>query len=208
MSLIETLNWRYATKRMNGQKVPQEKLDRILEAIRLAPTSAGLQPYNVLVIEDPELKKQIHPIAFNQPQIIEGSHILVFAAWEKLSKTEIDDFIAHIAAERNVDVATMDGLKTNLHKVLDRSEEFNANWMARQAYIGFGVGIVAAAEEKVDATPMEGFNGEELDKLLNLKERGLKSYAILALGYRDTTTDWLVSLKKVRTPKEKFFTHY
>jgi nitroreductase/dihydropteridine reductase len=208
MSIIDSLNWRYAAKRMNGKKIPQEKIDRILEAIRLAPTSAGLQPYRVLVVEDPELKKQILPIAHNQPQIAESSHVLVFAAWEKITTEEIDHYISYMADERDVAVTSLDGLKNSLYNVLNRSAELNANWMSRQAYIGLGVGIVAAAEEEVDATPMEGFNTEELDKLLNLKDKGLKSFAILALGYRDTTNDWLIQLKKVRVPTEEFFINY
>jgi len=208
MSIIDSLNWRYAAKRMNGKKIPQEKIDRILEAIRLAPTSAGLQPYRVLVVEDPELKKQISPIANNQPQITESSQLLVFAAWEKITQEEIDHYISYMADERDVAVTSLDGLKNSLYNVLNRPAELNANWMSRQAYIGLGVGIVAAAEEEVDATPMEGFNAEELDKLLNLKEKGLKSFAILALGYRDTTNDWLIKLKKVRVPSEEFFINY
>jgi nitroreductase len=208
MSLIDTLNWRYAAKRMNGQKVPQEKIDRILEAIRLAPSSAGLQPYRVLVIEDPELKKQLLPIAHNQPQIVESSHLLVFAAWEKITNNEVDHYISYMADERGIAVENLEALKTGLYNILNRPSELNAAWMARQAYIGFGIGIVAAAEEEVDATPMEGFNSEELDKLLHLHEKGLKSFAILALGYRDTANDWLIKLKKVRVPTEEFFINY
>src|SRR5579864_8774526 len=97
MKLIDALNWRYAVKRMNGQTVPAEKLDNILEAIRLSPSSLGLQPYGVLVVEDPELRKKIRAVANNQPQIEEGSHLLIFAAWDRITAEKADDYIQLIA---------------------------------------------------------------------------------------------------------------
>lgn len=206
MSIIQSLEWRYATKRMNGQAVPQNKLDNILEAIRLAPSSMGLQPYSVLVIEDEALKKQIQPIAFNQPQVVESSHLLVFAAWDVIKPQQIEAYIQNTAQLRNMPLEKLDDFKnTLLNMVKNRSEAENFNWAARQAYIAFGTALVAAAEEKVDATPMEGFNSAALDELLNLKEKGLKSVTLLPLGYRDTDKDWLADLPKVRRHKDKFF---
>ena len=206
MSIQQSLEWRYATKRMNGQRVPEEKVNKILEAIRLAPSSMGLQPYTVLVIDDEELKKQIQPLAFNQPQIVESSHLLVFAAWDVIHPEQIEEYINNTAQLRNMPVEKLDDFKnTLLNMVKNRSEEENHNWAARQAYIAFGVALVAAAEEKVDATPMEGFNSDALDELLNLKERGLKSVTLLPLGYRDADQDWLSKLPKVRRAKDKLF---
>ena len=208
MKLIDTLNWRYAAKRMTGEKVPAEKINAILEAVRLSPSSIGLQPYNVIVIENPDIKNQLLPAAFNQPQITEASHLLVFAAWENVTEKEVNEFVNHVAETRNVTVESLAGLKTNLQKIPGRTQEVNFNWAARQAYIALGIAIAAAAEEKVDATPMEGFNPETVDEILQLKEKGLKSLSILALGYRDTSTDWLAGLKKVRWNKEKLFINY
>ncbi|EMY75942.1 nitroreductase family protein [Leptospira weilii serovar Ranarum str. ICFT] len=93
MDLLEKLNWRYATKRMTGPKLSREKLERILESLRLTPSSFGLQPYKILVIEDEDLKSRILPIAFNQPQIAESSHILVFTAWDKVTEDNIREHI-------------------------------------------------------------------------------------------------------------------
>ena len=206
MDLIESLEWRYASKKMNGEKVPQEKVNKILEAIRLAPSSMGLQPYTVLIIEDPELKKQIQPIAFNQSQIGQSSHLLVFAAWDNVTPQHIEDYISHTAEVRKVAKESLNDFReTLLNMAKNRSPEENFSWAARQAYIAFGTALVAAATEEVDATPMEGFNSEALDELLNLKEKGLKSVTLLPLGFRDEEGDWLAKLPKVRREKEKLF---
>ncbi|KAA6433985.1 NAD(P)H-dependent oxidoreductase [Dyadobacter flavalbus] len=204
--LIEKLNWRYAVKRMNGTAVPKEKLDTILEAIKLAPSSVGLQPYNILVIEDKETKEKIHTIANNQPQILESSAILVFAAWEKVTAEQITEYMNLIAATRGITVESLAGFQTAIEGgILSRSEDVNFQWAARQAYIALGHALVAAATENVDATPMEGFNAELLDELLGLKEKGLRSVVIVTLGYRDEEKDPLVRAKKVRRPHDELF---
>ncbi len=206
MSLIEDLNWRYATKRMNGQKVPQEKIDQILEAIRLAPTSFGLQPFSVIVIENEELRKKIQPAAYNQPQIFEASHLLVFAVWTDITEQQIDAYMADVAKERGVDVANLAGFKGSIAGLVERlTPEQRSNWAAKQAYIAFGMGIAAAAELKVDATPMEGFDAVGLDGILDLQAKGLHAVTILPLGYRDEANDQLAQAKKVRRAKEDLF---
>lgn len=209
MELLNALQWRYAVKKMNGKPVAQADVDKIVEAARLAPTSAGIQPFEVIVISNPELKKQILPLANNQQQMIDSSHILVFAAWDNYTKERIDDYIAHIESERGMPDGGMADFKNILvTNFVARNAEANFVHTARQAYIGFGIAIAAAAELKVDATPMEGFNGPELDKLLGLDKKGLKSVTILPLGHRDPENDWLVNLKKVRKPKEQFVTEF
>lgn len=206
MDIIQTLEWRYATKKMNGQRVPEEKLERILEAIRLAPSSMGLQPYTVLLIEDEALKKQIRSVAFNQSQITDSAHLLVFAAWDNVTSTHIDEYIQHTAEVRKVSEDSLKDFKNSLlNMAKSRTAEQNFEWAARQAYIAFGTGLLAAAAEKVDATPMEGFNNAALDELLKLSEKGLKSTTLMPLGFRDAENDWLAKLPKVRREKEKFF---
>jgi len=205
MNLIEALQWRYATKKMNGQKIQEEKVERILDAIRLAPSSIGLQPYNVIVVTDTALKQQILPIANNQQQIVDCSHLLVFAAWDNVTEERGNSFIELNAAVRNVPVESLGQLHAYTKSFTVRPQEVNFNWTARQAYIAFGVGIAPAALEEVDATPMEGFQGPELDVLLQLDELGLKSVTLLPLGYRDAPNDWLAPLAKVRWEKEKLF---
>lgn len=205
MELINALNWRYATKKMNGQRVPEEKVNTIIEVARLAPTSSGLQPFSVILITDPELKKQILPIANNQSQIVDSSHVLVFAAWDNIDEQRITETFNRTLQERGMPQNAMDEYKNRLLVVYgNKTAEENFQFAARQSYIGLGMALAAAAMEKVDSTPMEGFNAPALDKLLNLKEKGLRSVALLPLGYRDEVSDWLVNLKKVRKSKDHF----
>jgi len=208
MSLIDDLQWRYAAKKMNPQlAVPQDKLDRILEAVRLTATSSGLQPYEVIVVTNPELRAQIKAIAWNQAQITDGSHLLVFAAWDHYTPERINamfDLTNEVRGFKN------EGWENYRQMLLanypKRDAEVNFQHAARQAYIGLGTALVAAAAERVDATPMEGFDPAALDKILGLRERGLRSAVILPLGYRQEEGDWLVKLAKVRRPREHFVT--
>ncbi len=205
MSLIEALNWRYATKKMNGQAVPQEKVDQILEAARLAPTSSGLQPLKIITITDPALKQELLPHAYNQSQITDSSHLLVFAAWDNYTEERIDEVFARTNAERGVpDAATADYVASLKKSYLPRPAQVNFEHAARQSYIALGMAIAKAALLRVDATPMEGFNNAKFDEILNLNEQGLKSVTLLPLGYRDEANDWLAGLKKVRLAKEEF----
>jgi Nitroreductase len=205
MELLNALEWRYASKKMNGEQVPEEKVERILEAIRLAPSSMGLQPYTVLVITDPEVKKQILPIANNQQQIVDSSHLLVFAAWDKITPEHVDDYVNLTASKRNITVESLEQFKNILLSISNRPQQENYEWAARQSYIAFATAIAAAAVERVDATPMEGFNNAALDKLLGLEEKSLRSITLLPLGYRDSENDWLAKFPKVRRGKEHLF---
>ncbi|GAB4030245.1 NAD(P)H-dependent oxidoreductase [Spirosoma jeollabukense] len=206
MELLEAMNWRYAAKKMNGQKIPVEKIDIILEAIRLSASSAGLQPYTVIVIDNLELKGKIHELACPQPQIVEGSHLLVFAHWANVEAAQVDAYMQLIADTRNVPVESLrpfaDSIKGN---ILSKTPEEQAIWASRQAYIGLGSALIAAATEQVDATPMEGFNAAALDKILDLPAKGLRSVALVALGYRDAEKDFLAKATKVRRSRKDLF---
>lgn len=209
MELINALNWRYAVKRMNGEKVPQEKLNNILEATRLSASSMGLQPYKVFVIENEELRKKLQPAAYNQPQIVESSHILVFAAYNDITEKDVQDYINHIAEVRNVSLESLEGFKNSmLGIVYNKTREEKHQWSARQTYIAFGTAIVAAAIEHVDATPMEGFDPAAVDELLHLPGQGLRSVTMLALGYRDANKDSLAKAKKVRKDKKELIEEF
>lgn len=205
MNLIEALNWRYAAKRMNGEKVPAEKVERILESIRLTPTSLGMQPFSVIVIEDETLRKKIQPAAYNQPQVAECSHLIVFAAWNNVTVEQVDAYLQNIVATRNVPLESLDGFKGNLMNVVNhRTIEQKREWAARQVYIALGIALTAAALEEVDATPMEGFKPAEVDQLLGLEAKGLHSVCLMTLGYRDLQNDYLVNQKKVRRAMPDF----
>jgi len=207
MELLEKLNWRFATKAMNGQKVPQEKVDKILEAARLAPTSSGLQPFEIIVITNQEVKEQIKAHAWNQPQITDSSHLLVFAAWDNYTEERINkmfDLTNEIRGFKNEGWESYRQILLGTYP--QRSAEENFTHAAKQAYISFSAAIIAAAFEGVDSTPMEGFSPEAVDEILNLKEKGLKSVLLLPIGYRNEESDWLVNLTKVRKSKEDFIT--
>ncbi|WP_316793428.1 NAD(P)H-dependent oxidoreductase [Pedobacter frigoris] len=205
MSVIEALNWRYATKKMNGETVSQDKVDQILAAARLAPTSSGLQPFKIIVVTNPELKEKIKAVSFGQSQITDCSHLLIFAAWDNYTEERIKGVFSRTNAERGVpDSATADYVNTIIGMYTAKTAEENFHHAAKQAYIAFGVALTEAALLKVDATPMEGFNPADLDELLGLRAQGLRSTTLLPLGYRDSAGDWLVNLKKVRTPVNDF----
>ncbi len=207
MELINALKWRYATKKMNGQSVSRDNLNTILEAAHLAPTSSGLQPFEIIVVTNPELKNKIKSIAYDQAQITECSYLLIFAAWDNYTLERINEVFSHTAAERGLPADSMIDYKNRLiNRLTSLTTEQNFAHAARQAYISFGIAIAAAAELKIDSTPMEGFDNDALDALLNLKDKGLRSVTLLPLGFRDTENDWLVKLKKVRTPKTRFIT--
>ena len=204
--LLYKLQWRYAAKKMNPTKaVPQEKVERILEAARLAPTSSGLQPFEIIVVTDPAVRAKIQPIAWNQAQITDGSHLLVFAAWDNYTADRINMMFDLTNDQRGFKNEGWENYRQMLlNSYPQRDAEVNFQHAARQAYIGMSAALIAAAFEEVDSTPMEGFDPNALDEILGLRARGLRSVSILPLGYRADEGDWLVNLKKVRRPAEEF----
>lgn len=206
MSLIEDLNWRHAVKAYDStKKVSQEDLNTILEAARLAPTSSGLQPFRVIVVENQELKEKMVSGAFNPEVMRDSSHVLVFAAWDSYSNEKIDKVYDHHTDERDLPQGRFSSY-TDMIKDLYNAQtpEQHFAHTARQTYIALGLAMAQAAELKIDSTPAEGFNNQVVDEILELKKLGLKSVTLLYLGYRDTENDWLSNMKKVRIPMEEF----
>lgn len=208
MDLIERLQWRYATKKMNPSRaVPEDKVARILETVRLAPTSSGLQPFEVIVVTNAAVREKIKAVSWNQGQVTDCSHLLVFAAWDDYTPERINMMFDLTNDERGF---RNEGWENYRNSLLDsyptRGTEVNFQHAARQAYIGLGIALAAAAIEEVDSTPMEGFDPKALDDILGLPARGLRSAVMMTLGYRDADNDWLVNLKKVRRPLGRFVT--
>ncbi|WP_164661827.1 NAD(P)H-dependent oxidoreductase [Tropicibacter sp. Alg240-R139] len=206
-TLIDKLNWRYATKKMDPAKsVEQDKVDQIVEAVRMAPTSSGTQPFELFVVTNPDIRAQIRPHAWDQAQITEGSHLLVFAAWDNYSSDRIDAVTLQMTDERG-EIPMLNQYYENLKSnYLPRDEQINHDHAARQAYIALGFALAAAAELEVDSTPMEGFDPAKVDEILGLRDKGLRSVVLLPLGYRQEDADWLLPMKKVRKSKETFVT--
>ena len=206
MTLIDDLKWRYATKKFSNKKVSDANVTTIVEATNLSASSTGLQPYRLFVVSNPSLQKQLGEGSFNT-QIADASHLIVFAAFESIAQEDIDAYIELIASERQIQAEQLADFKNSVGGyLLARTDEENFIWSSKQAYIGLGTALIAAAALKVDATPMEGFDAQKFDELLGINDKRLKSVVVLALGYRDVSQDFLAPLKKVRLPIEDFAT--
>jgi nitroreductase len=204
MSLLDSLKWRYAVKRMNGNKIPEATMNTILEATKLAPSSFGLTPYNIIVIEDEETRKKLQPHFYNQPQVGESSALVIFATWNSITEKEVATYMQEIAEERGVPVESLNDFAGYINgSIKNLSAEQLQIWAAKQTYIALGFTLVAAASEEIDATPMEGFKPDAVDEALGLAALGLRSAVAVTLGYRDAANDYLSGAKKVRRASEK-----
>jgi nitroreductase len=204
MSLLDSLKWRYAVKRMNGNKIPEATMNTILEATKLAPSSFGLTPYNIIVIEDEETRKKLQPHFYNQPQVGESSALVIFATWNSITDKEVAAYMQEIAEERGVPVESLNDFASYINgSIKNLTAEQLQIWAAKQTYIALGFTLVAAATEEIDATPMEGFKPEAVDEALGLAALGLRSAVAVTLGYRDAANDYLSGAKKVRRASDK-----
>lgn len=206
MSLIENLNWRYAVKAYDPtKKVSQENIDKIVEAARLAPTSSGLQPFKVIVVQNQDVKEKLVQGALNPECMRDCSHVLIFAAWDRYTEKRIDDIYDLTTDERGLPRGRFDSYTDKLKEIyLNQTAEENHAHIARQTYIALGMALAQAAELKIGSTPVEGFNNAVVDEVLNLSSLGLKSVSLMYVGYSDEQADWLKSMKKVRNPKSDF----
>lgn len=206
MNVIDALEWRYATKKFDSSKVlEKEKLETILRAANLAPTSSGLQPFHIVLVSGEKAKKTILPIFKNQLQIFECSHLLVFAAWDNYTTERIKGYVDSIKKVRGEDSQQLRGYMERIESLYtNRSQEINFNHAIRQAYISLGFCLETAALLQVDSAPIENFDSGKLDKALGLDRRNLRSVVALCLGYRDKENDWLVDLPKVRKDLSEF----
>jgi len=207
MELIKNLKWRYAVKKYSEEKVSEDKVDQIVEAINLTASSCGIQPYRLFVITNPEIRKRLGEGSFNA-QIHASSHLLVFAGFNEITSNYIRDYVEMTEQQRNLEKGALDVLKDTLIDYFSvQTPAQNVIWSDKQTYIGLGTAlIVAAAELKVDATPMEGFDPKLFDEVLGLSERGLHASVIISLGYRDAANDFLASMSKARLPVNEFLT--
>lgn len=209
MNVIDKLNRRYASKAMNGTKIPDDKKEQILESVRLTPTSMGLQPFKVLVIENQEVKQKIFDIsAPGQPQIPASSFTLVFAVPEKFTSEMIDDYFVSVRNTRNLAEEKVVAYRKMVEGFLQKQNdsEFQA-WAARQVYIALGFALYTAAILDVDSVPIEGFNPAKLDEALDLHSMQLRSVCMMAVGNRHEELDYNARLPKLRKPGNKLFIH-
>lgn len=206
MELIKNLQWRYAVKQYSDELVSEDKIDQIIEAINLSASSCGIQPYRLFVITNPEMRQRLAMGSFNA-QIQASSHLLVFAGLNEITSEYIAGYIAMMEQQRNLDNGALNVLKDTLISYFStQTPEQNVIWSDKQAYIGLGTALIAAAELEVDATPMEGFDPKLFDDVIGLSEKGLHASVIISLGYRDISKDYLASMPKVRLPINEFST--
>lgn len=185
-AVLEQLRWRYATKKFDpARAVAPELWAKIEQAAVLAPSSYGLQPWAFVVVTDPGVRRKLHPVSWNQSQIVDASHLVVFAAKNPPTPADVDRHVARTASVRGLQPAALDGFKNMMLGSLSRMSPADAhNWAARQCYLALGFFLSACALAGVDACPMEGFQPEEYDEILGLKARGLGAVVVATAGYR------------------------
>ncbi len=206
MKLIEDLNWRYATKKYSNHTVSDENVALILESIRLTATSLGLQPFKIFQIDQPELRLQLKSAAYNQSQLVDASHVLVFAVWTQVTEEMIDDYLNLIANTRGTSLDTLQGFKKSISGFIGNKNQSDIiKWASNQAYIALGKAMTMAATLRVDSTPMEGFDPAKVNEILDLPTKNLHAAVILTLGYRDAEIDPLANAQKVRRPIHQIF---
>lgn len=203
---IENLNWRYATKRYDEtKKVSEKNLATIKEALRLSASSYGLQPYEIIVIEDPAIRKKLRAESWDQPQITDSSQLFVFASYTEVTQKHLDSYIKNISETRDIPEEDLDQMKSMIQNTtLQLPADQQKIWAAKQAYIALGNLLGTAADLRIDASPMEGFSPEGYDKILNLNEKGLTTAVIAAIGFR-SDEDKTQHLTKVRKSTEELF---
>ena len=208
MSLIDKLNWRYATKKFDHtKKLSPTQLDELLKAVHLSPSSAGLQSYKVIVVEDQATRQKLREAANGQSQITDASQLIILASETNLDEAYVKSFIDHVAKTRQIGRENLEGYEQMINgNVSKLTEEQKLNWSNKQAYIALGVLLTSAAELGIDACPMEGFNADKFDEILGLKEKGLSAVVIATIGFR-SEDDGYSKLAKVRKPEEEMFIH-
>lgn len=200
---INALNWRYATKAYDtSKKLSDDQVNTLIEAVRLAPSSFGLPVYKLIYVKDTETREKLKAAAWGQTQLTDASDLFIFAAKTNLSEVDVTEYMNEVSKVRNIPVESLAEYAGMINGSLDgRDNDGKTNWATKQAYIGLGVLITAAALENMDASPMEGFDAKQFDEILGLKDLGLTAVVIAAVGYR-SETDTYANLAKVRVSKE------
>ena len=204
---IENQKWRYATKKFDAaKKISAADLETLKEAIQLSTSSYGLQLYKVFIIENPEVRAQLQPASWGQSQIIEASHLFVFTNIVDVQDQHIDAYVQNFANTRGLTVEDLKGYSDFMKsKIVPLPVEQKAVWTSKQTYLALGNLLNAAAELKIDVTPMEGFEPEKYNEILGFNALGLNASLVAAVGYRHEE-DATQHYAKVRKPKQELFT--
>lgn len=208
MAIIEKLQWRAAIKSFdNTKKLTPQQLNDLLTAVRLAPSGAGVQPYRIIVVENPEIREKLREAAHGQAQLTHASQVIVFAAETNVDTEFVAKYIDLIAKTREIGREHLAGFEQSIGNMINNmTEEQKLTWAAKQAYIALGVLVSAAADLGIDACPMEGFQPGKFDEILGLNKLGLTSVVIAPVGFR-SDEDVYSKQAKVRRPTEDLFIH-
>lgn len=206
MKLIDSLEWRYATKKFDSsKKVSLENLEQIKKAIQLSASSYGLQLYKVLIIESSEIREKLKSVSFGQDQITEASHLVVFCNYSVVTEKHIDEYFVLKSQVEQIDISHFKGYSDFIKAdVRNKSEIEKQRWTSNQTYLALGNLLNACAELKIDACPMEGFDAEKYNEILNLEKQGLNASVIATIGYR-SDDDVSQNAKKVRKSTDNLF---
>ena len=203
---IDSLQWRYATKKFdNTKKISQDLWEELEETLKLSPSSFGLQPYRFVIVTDQKIKNDLVAAAWNQAQVAECSHFVVFARLTEMNSDHVQRYIELIAETRNVSVESLKMMQNMMNDFIKKASKIELeNWMEKQCYIALGNLMTAASLLRIDNCPMEGIVKEEVDRILQLPEKGCHSVVSCALGYR-AEDDKYGKMAKVRFPSEELF---
>lgn len=208
MNYIRNQEWRYATKKFDpNKKISEEHLQLIKQTLQLSVSSYGLQLYKVLIVEDKNIRKQLQPVSWDQSQITDASHLIVFCNYTKAIPEAVDEYVALTARTRAISPEQLKGYSDFMKmKIAEKSANDQFHWTKNQTYIALANLLSACAALKIDACPMEGFEAEQYNEILGLTEKGLNASVIATVGYR-SINDETQYLKKVRKPMELLFEH-
>lgn len=199
MTLLDSLNWRYAVKQFSNQKVTKAQLKQLLDATRLSASSYGLQPYKIIVIESLESRKKLIPFSYGQEKVAHSSHLIIFAIQNTVGDSTVDQYIDKYAQILNKPHSELSRFSDHMKSALAvKSPEQKQEWAHQQAYIALGNLLTSAAIMKIDSCPMTGFDNEGYDKILGLKEKGLTTSVICPIGYRHEDDN------QAKSPKVRF----
>lgn len=208
MNLIDHLNWRYATKKFDpSKKISQEQLQLLKEAIRLSVSSYGLQFYKVLLIENDEIRKELRKVSWNQGQITDASHLFVFCNYTTNHDQHVDDYISRVIGVQGANAEALQNYGSSIKASLrSKSEAELKSWAEKQTYLAMNNLLIACAELRIDACPMEGFDNTGYDRILELTEMGLHAAVIAPVGFRAADDETQHRIKVRKTNEELFET--
>lgn len=204
MQLLQALNWRYAVREFSPERIPETRLNTLLEATRLSASSYGLQPYKLCIVRSEALREKLLPYSYGQDKVVNSSHLIVFAAETRIDEEIVERYVRLLCQQRQQSRNELDAYAQHMKSaIVAKTPKARKQWAHEQAYLALGNFLTSAALLEIDACPMTGFDHQGFNEVLGLNERGLESVAIAALGQR-ADTDQSAKQTKIRCPRSEF----